>query len=290
MSPKRRLDALLLDYLFMKNQKLIIAQNYSNSSNEVLRVDNNVYIFALAISIVAAILFVVYKFYYSKKSKSTVAETPQATTSPTSARQPVHVINLESLESQLRELAFKAWTTEASLTHTPFLLNPNDFPHICEPQKFVELLLCHARNTASGFEIPYMVPHVVVEAIPFAAGLFQVDKEGWVTIKVGSDFFDDKLAAQAILAHEVCHYILENSGIRKSDYLLNERYTDMCMFICGFGQIFQAGYKREMAQNEYRPGHRLGYLTDADFLQSQADKIFEQAENLESLISELEEQ
>lgn len=31
-------------------------------------------------------------------------------------------------------------------------------------------------------------------------------------------------------------------------------------------------------------------LLDADFLQGQADKIFEQAENLESLISELEEQ
>jgi hypothetical protein len=86
-----------------------------------------------------------------------------------------------------------------------------------------------------------------------------------VTIKVSPDFFDDGLAAQAILAHEVCHYILENSGIRQRDFELNERYTDLCLFICGFGQIFLAGYKRELAQNQYRPGHRLGYLSDAEY-------------------------
>jgi len=79
------------------------------------------------------------------------------------------------------------------------------------------------------------------------------------------NFFEDQLAAQAILAHEVCHYILNNSGIRKSDTEQNERYTDLCMFVCGFGQIFLAGYKRETAQSEYRRGHRLGYLTDAEY-------------------------
>ena len=89
--------------------------------------------------------------YYSKKSKSTVAETTQATTSPTSAHQSVRVINSESLESQLRSLAFKAWTTEASLTHTPFLLNPNDFPHITEPAKFVELLFSEGVGKDANF-------------------------------------------------------------------------------------------------------------------------------------------
>jgi hypothetical protein len=84
-------------------------------------------------------------------------------------------------------------------------------------------------------------------------------------IKVGTQFFADGLAARAILAHEVCHYILGNSGIRKSDFTLNERYTDLCMFVCGFGRVFLAGYKREYARHEYRPGHRLGYLTDTEY-------------------------
>jgi hypothetical protein len=42
-------------------------------------------------------------------------------------------------------------------------------------------------------------------------------------------------------------------------------FTDLCMFVCGFGQIFMAGYKRAPSQQEYRPGHRLGYLTDAEY-------------------------
>ena len=37
------------------------------------------------------------------------------------------------------------------------------------------------------------------------------------------------------------------------------------MFVCGFGEIFLAGYKRKPAQNEYSSGHRLGYLTDAEY-------------------------
>jgi len=118
-----------------------------------------------------------------------------------------------------------------------------------------------------AYLIPYRVPRVLIVSVsmPAAAGMFKVDEEGWVTIELGANFFQDRLAAQAILAHEVCHYILENSGIRKSDVNLNERYTDLCMFVCGFGEIFLAGYRRDAAQQDYRPGHRLGYLTDAEY-------------------------
>jgi hypothetical protein len=178
---------------------------------------------------------------------------------------PIHISDFYSLQWQLGELAKMAWTTEESFRHPQFLLNLSDFAYTTAPAQVVEILLRHARRIAPGFEVPYMVPRVLVEPIPFAAGQFEVDEEGWVTIKVGSDFFEDKLAAQAILAHEVCQNSLGNSGIRKSDRELNERYTDLCMFVCGFGQIFLAGYKRETAQHEYRPGHRLGYLTDAEY-------------------------
>ena len=170
-----------------------------------------------------------------------------------------------SLQSQLHELGTIAWTTEQSFRHPQFLLNFKDFVHITTPAQVVEVLIRHAQRITPGFQVPYMVPRVLVTPIPFAAGMFEVDEEGWVTIKVSPDFFQDKLAAQAILAHEVCHYILSNSGIRKSNFELNERYTDLCMFVCGFGEIFLAGYKRQAAQNDYRSGHRLGYLTDAEY-------------------------
>ncbi len=97
------------------------------------------------------------------------------------------------------------------------------------PAQFIEILLSHARRVTPEFSVPLMVPQTVVESTPFAAGRFEVDEEGWVKIKVSPDFFNDKLAAQAILAHEACHYILENSGIRYHDFKLNERYTDLCL-------------------------------------------------------------
>lgn len=257
----------------MKNSELIIVKNSPNIQNEKpIKSQDEPYLVTILIIIAFAILFAVYKLYSSKRNTIKVVKTtPQShlstvlSTPSTPAQTPVPIPDFKSLELQLRELASKAWTTEASFQYSPFVMNPSDFTHVMEPVKFVELLLHQARNTVPGFQVPYMAPRVLIEAIPFAAGQFHVDEDGWVSIKVGSDFFEDKLAAKAILAHEVCHYILENSGIRKSDFLLNERYTDMCMFICGFGQIFLAGYKQKMAQNEYRSGHRLGYLTDAEY-------------------------
>jgi hypothetical protein len=163
------------------------------------------------------------------------------------------------LAAQLRELATQAWTTEESFRQSQLLLNPADFVKITSPTQVVDVLIRHAMRIVPGFSVPQMTPHVQVVSLPAAAGMFKVDEEGWVTIELGKNFFQDKLAAQAILAHEVCHYILENSGIRKSDVNLNERYTDLCMFICGFGEIFLAGYRRDAAQQDYRPGHRLGY-------------------------------
>lgn len=193
---------------------------------------------------------------------STQVATP---TSPQHSFYGSPILAFPALEAQLRELASKAWATEKSLQQPQFLLNPADFININSPVQVVEILIRHAKRTTPGFNVPQLVPRVLVTSIPFAAGMFEVDEEGWVTIKVRSDFFQDKLAAQAILAHEVCHYILENSGIRKNNTESNEKYTDLCMFVCGFGEIFLAGYRRETAQQDYRPGHRLGYLTDDEY-------------------------
>ncbi len=199
--------------------------------------------------------------------KSSVSFQPpvaESSTSPKPLSHPSSLPTFPDLAAQLRELATKAWTTQQSL-HFPLLLNPKDFVNIAAPTQVVEVLIRHAERIVPGFSVPQMIPRVLVVSLPTAAGMFKVDDEGWATIELGANFFQDKLAAQAILAHEVCHYILENSGIRKSDVGLNERYTDLCMFVCGFGEIFLAGYRRDAAQQDYRPGHRLGYLTDDEY-------------------------
>ena len=173
--------------------------------------------------------------------------------------------DFSELKSQLEELAKRGWAKDETSWYSSFSLSPSDLANEIAPAQVMKSLLAHAGRVTPEFSVSQMVPRTVIESTPFAAGMFEVDEEGWVTIKVSSNFFDDRLAAQAILAHEACHYILENSGIRQDDSALNERYTDLCMFICGFGQFFLAGYKREPAQNQYRPGHRLGYLSDAEY-------------------------
>ena len=139
------------------------------------------------------------------------------------------------LQSQLKELAKLGWAQDETSWCSGFVLSSNNLTSEREPAQVIKSLLTHARRVAPEFSVPQMVPRTVIEPTPFAAGRFEVDEEGWVTIKVSPDFFNDRLAAQAILAHEACHYILENSGIRQRDFQLNERYTDLCMFICGFG-------------------------------------------------------
>jgi hypothetical protein len=169
------------------------------------------------------------------------------------------------LKILLEELVERGWAKEAGSWHSEFALQPSDLAEADTLDRVVKVLLDRARCVAPNFSVPYLVPRIVVESKPTGVGQFEVDEEGWVTITVSPTFFNDKLAAQAILAHEVCHYILENSGIYYRDVELNERYTDLCMFVCGFGRVFKSGYQREPAQNEYRPGHRLGYLTDAEY-------------------------
>jgi DnaJ-class molecular chaperone len=191
--------------------------------------------------------------------RSGKSATPQASATPRASG------NFDNIKSSLDGLAQLGWLTEESSWSDNFTLDPSELSESAPLDLVVKALLDHARQVAPGFSVPMMVPRVVVEPMFAAAGQFEVDQEGWVTIHVSPDFERDLPAARAILAHEVCHYILEHRGIRQPNFELNERDTDLCMFICGFGDVFLAGYKRSSACNEYRPGHRLGYLTDAEY-------------------------
>ena len=112
--------------------------------------------------------------------------------------------------------------------------------------------------------MPRLTPRVTVQPLCNVTGQF-VEEDGWVKITVGSaSFFNDVLAARAILSHELCHYVLNASGMRDPSPVENERLTDAAMFVLGFGDIFLTGY-RKAPTAEYRVGHRLGYLSDAEY-------------------------
>ncbi len=191
--------------------------------------------------------------------RSGKSATPQASATPRASG------NFGNIKSSLDGLAQLGWLTEESSWSDNFTLDPSELSESAPLDRVVKALLDQARQVAPGFSVPMMVPRVVVEPMFAAAGQFEVDQEGWVMIRVSPAFEQDLPAARAILAHEVCHYILEHRGIRQPNVELNERDTDLCMFICGFGDVFLAGYRRSSACNEYRPGHRLGYLTDAEY-------------------------
>jgi hypothetical protein len=171
-----------------------------------------------------------------------------------------------SLDEQIRELAGIAWSNEKAVLDPDFFLTADEMSSVTSPEQILDIFLSQARRVAPGLLVPHMVPRVFVEPMQqFHAGSFTVDDEGWVKISISPNFMSDNLAAQAILAHETCHYILENAGIRKTDTQDNERYTDLCIFVLGFGEVFLQGYRRKAAQHAYRPGHQLGYLTDAEY-------------------------
>ena len=124
-------------------------------------------------------------------------------------------------------------------------------------------LLRHVGLIAPGISVPLMTPRIIEERLCDAAGQF-VEENGWVKISVGTNFFDRPAAAQAILCHELCHYVLGANGIREKMREENERLTDIAMFVFGLGKVFLTGYKAD-AGVEYRVGHRLGYLTDGEY-------------------------
>ncbi|CAN5261430.1 hypothetical protein BH20ACI2_BH20ACI2_25070 [soil metagenome] len=82
---------------------------------------------------------------------------------------------------------------------------------------------------------------------------------------LSEDLVADQKAVRAVLAHEVCHYVLNCSGMREEDTESNEKLTDLCMFVLGLGNIYLEGYRSETVKREYRVGHRLRYLKDNEY-------------------------
>ena len=125
-------------------------------------------------------------------------------------------------------------------------------------------MLRHVRKVAPALSLPMLTPRVVIEPMSIAAGQF-VEQHGWVKIGVSMHFFSKPEAGIAILCHELCHYILGSNGIREKPTIENERLTDAAMFVFGLGELFMAGYK-QVPNSEYRSGHRLGYLSDEEYV------------------------
>jgi hypothetical protein len=172
-------------------------------------------------------------------------------------------------QAQLEMLARTAWTNPGPITKH-FLFKPT-LPLSRDEavvERAVKDMYDHARRWATGFEIPYHIPHLRLSSLSDAAGMFKSDEYGWTTIEIAHEFFGWPAAIWLILAHEICHHILNQTGLAdRLNPTRNERMTDTAMFICGFGEIALAGKDcvRRSGQNGGYVSSHLGYLQDAEY-------------------------
>ena len=167
------------------------------------------------------------------------------------------------LEPMVQRLVPLAWGSREATTGIDLPLDPDALAHTGSYEQLIKALLSHVRQVAPGLAVPMLVPRVTTGRLAAAAGQF-VEQDGWIAVTVGSDFFADYNAGCAILCHELCHYVLGANGIREPSALANERLTDVAIFVLGLGDVFLRGYKKAPV-GEYRTGHRLGYLNDAEY-------------------------
>jgi hypothetical protein len=108
---------------------------------------------------------------------------------------------------------------------------------------------------------------VRIVALVLEAGHFRLDKNGYASIAVSTEYLGSIEATTLILAHEACHHILLQSGVSfqfKEDVILNERITDLTMFVCGFGEIIRGGDSVVRKRNGLHVNMHLGYLDNRE--------------------------
>lgn len=157
------------------------------------------------------------------------------------------------------------------------------------PEEIVRVYLGHIRKVAPNLPVPIKIPEIGRGELKDAGGTFG-SRDGWAVMTLSNDLVADEKAVRAVLAHEVCHYVLNCSSMREEDTELNEKLTDLCMFVLGLGNIYLEGYRSETVKHVYRVGHRLGYLKDNEyrFAQKYVWKLCSEADtNSESKITAL---
>ncbi|MGM9853250.1 MAG: hypothetical protein ACI30N_04695, partial [Muribaculaceae bacterium] len=88
---------------------------------------------------------------------------------------------------------------------------------------------------------------------------------GPVKIHLSNRFRRNGYATLAILAHEICHKLLEFHGLYFPQLTqVNETYTDLCTIYVGFTQLIVNGYKTTVENTTFT----LGYLTKHTFEQT----------------------
>ena len=182
----------------------------------------------------------------------------------------MHIVDL-SLSGILEHLTTRAYSKPCGDPDGSFLLAPSAIAIGTSPgglSQTLNRIYQHARDWAPGLDIPSFVPPVRIAKLESEAGHFLLDEESYASIAVSKDYLGSTEATGLILAHEACHHILLQSGVSfqfKNDVILNERVTDLTMFVCGFGEIVRCGHSVvRNGHGQYVKTH-LGYLNSREY-------------------------
>ncbi|NJM95861.1 MAG: hypothetical protein HC800_00390 [Phormidesmis sp. RL_2_1] len=163
---------------------------------------------------------------------------------PQSLEQKLASGRYHALQKQIEVLAARGWPKDEASWNSSFILHPTALDTASHPHQILEILIYHARQSTPGFEVSQCVLPSTLESV----------------------LVSHRLGAQALLSRALCQQILQNSGLNQQDVTLNERDTDICLFVCGFGRVFLKGYQKLPLQMQQRLGPRLGYLSDVEYI------------------------
>lgn len=97
-----------------------------------------------------------------------------------------------------------------------------------------------------------------------SAGIIELtgSRSGAIEIQLSPRYKNNGYATIAILAHEICHKLLEFHGLYFPGMTkINETYTDLCTIYVGFTQMIVNGYNTTVGNTTFS----LGYLTEETF-------------------------
>jgi hypothetical protein len=182
----------------------------------------------------------------------------------------LHIADL-SLTGILEHLTTRAYSKPCGDPEGSFLLAPSAIAFGASPEglsRTLSRIYQHARDWAPGLDIPWFVPPVHIATLDLEAGHFRLDEDSYASIAVSTEYLGSIEATSLILAHEACHHILLQSGVSyqfKEDVILNERITDLTMFVCGFGEIVRCGYSVVHKRYGQYVNMHLGYLDSREY-------------------------
>lgn len=171
----------------------------------------------------------------------------------------------EELYFFLRNLIHIGWKAEHYNNYTYFNLNPSELNGL-NIQEAAEKMLAHVRMITKLL-IPFTVPTVSYKKSKDGSGVGQYIRwsNNFKEITIDPDLINHRAAAMTTLAHELCHFILYSNKIFIRNTAQNERLTDVCMFVVGFGGIVMRGnrYRKKTILGDVDT--RLGYLSTEEY-------------------------